>query len=656
MQQLWQTLTDALATLDPTAYLALVVVVAVIAQWIAWAAKVPSILLLLVIGFLLGRFVQPDDILGRDVLFAGVNLAVGIILFEGALTLRFRDIRDLKRPILRLSTITVLVAWVLISTSAWLVGFQIEMSVLVGAILVVTGPTVIAPILRMIRPTRRVSSLLKWEGIIVDPIGAVLAVLVFQGMLQLRSGDPLPELIQALVMTLLLSLALGLGLGWIVGWLMYHHAIPDFLHGVFFVAVAVGALVASDAIQTESGLLTVTVMGIYLGNQKRLRLRLVEEFAEHLQVLFVGALFLVLAARIAPSDIVDVAPRALIFVALLVLVVRPVSIMLGLIGTRVSREERSLMLWMAPRGIVAAAITSVFGLQFTQAADDAAARAAEATGAEAEALLSEATQLSDLAEQASELVPLVFIVIVSTVAIYGLGIGRLAERLGLAARSPQGVLFVGGQQWIVDAATTLNAAGVKTRVVSNEFPKTAKARRVGLDTVTANILSEYAAKDMELTSFKSLIAATPADEVNATAAREFSKVLGQANVFQLPQREKPAGATRGRTNAADHLTVSTCFNPPRTNTQLKELIQRGFTVKHTRLTSAFTRDDFQEMWGDEPVYMFVLNEGEVDVVNGRTKVPRKGVSIISLVPPRPPARPDRHAPVDARGDRDVVHA
>ena len=293
------------------------------------------------------------------------------------------------------------------------------------------------------------------------------------------------------------------------------------------------------------------------------------------------------------------------------------------------------MLWMAPRGIVAAAITSVFGLQFTQAAEDTAVEASETTGDEADALLAQAARLSDLAEQASELVPLVFIVIVATVAIYGLGVGRLAERLGLAARSPQGVLIVGGQQWIVNAATTLNAAGITTRVVSNEFPKTAKARRVGLDTVTANILSQFAVKDMELTSFKTLIAATPADEVNATAAREFSKVLGQANVFQITQREKPAGATGGRTNAADYLTASTCFNPPKTNSQLKELVQRGFTVKHTKLTPEFTRDDFEDMWGDELVYMFVLDDGELDVVNGRTKVPRKGVSVISLVPPQP---------------------
>ncbi len=635
MQQFWQTLVDVFAGLDPTAYLALVLVVAVVAQWIAWALKVPSILLLLVLGFFMGQLVQPDAILGRDVLFGGVNLAVGIILFEGALTLRFRDIRDLRRPVLRLSTVTVLITWVLISAAAWLIGFQPEMSVLVGAILVVTGPTVIAPILRMIRPTRRVASLLKWEGIIVDPIGAVLAVLVFQGMIQVRSGAPLPQLILALLLTLGLSLALGLGLGWVMEQLMYNHAIPDFLHGVAFVALAVGALVASNAIQPESGLLTVTVLGIYLGNQKKLHLRKVEEFAENLQVLFVGALFLILAGRISPSAVINVAPRALVFVALLVVVVRPISIIIGLLGTKVTREERALMLWMAPRGIVAAAVTSVFGLQLTQAAEDAAEQATQATGDEAEALLTQAVRLSELANQASELVPLVFLVIVATVAIYGLGVGRLAERLGLAARSPQGVLFVGGQQWIVNAARTLNEAGIRTRVVSNEFPKTAKARRIGLDTVTANILSEFAVKDMELTSFKSLIAATPADEVNATAAREFSKVLGQANVFQLTQREKPAGATGGRTEAAAHLTVQACFDPPRTNTQLKELLQRGFIVKRTQLTTKFTLADYKAMWGEEIVFMFVLDDGELDVVNGRTKVPNKGVSVIALVPGQP---------------------
>jgi len=167
--------------LEPAPYLALVAVLAVLSQLLAWQLRLPSILLLLVTGFGLGRLVDPDAVLGRDVLFGGVTLAVGVILFEGSLSLRLRDVRDLGRPVLRLCTVTVLVAWVLITAAAWLIGFRLELALLVGAVLVVTGPTVIAPILRMLRPTRRVASLLRWEGIVVDPIGAVLAVLVFRG-------------------------------------------------------------------------------------------------------------------------------------------------------------------------------------------------------------------------------------------------------------------------------------------------------------------------------------------------------------------------------------------------------------------------------------------------------------------------------------------
>ncbi|MDO5736768.1 MAG: cation:proton antiporter [Propionibacteriaceae bacterium] len=635
MQQIWQRLTDTFAELDPTGYLALVAVVAIIAQWLAWRLKVPSILLLLVIGFGMGQLVSPDDVLGRDVLFGGVTLAVGVILFEGALTLRFRDVRDLGRPVFRLCTVTVAISWVLITLAAWLIGFEWEIALLVGAILVVTGPTVIGPILRTLRPTRRVASLLKWEGIVVDPIGAVLAVLVFQGVLLGRGGDAFPQLLGNLLLTLLVAGVLGLGLGMGLEWVVKHNKIPDFLLGVSFVGTAVAALVISNAIQSESGLLTVTVLGIYLGNRKDLHLRHVEEFSEHLQVLFVGVLFVVLAGRIAPAEIVAIAPRALLFVAMLVVVVRPASVLLGLIGTKVTREERHLLSFMAPRGIVAAAVTSIFGLEFTSAAERAMEAAGEATGDEAEALSGRAINLFQLAEQATELVPLVFLVIVFTVALYGLGVGRLAERLGLATTSPQGVLFVGGQKWVLDLALALKNAGVTTTVVTSEYEKTAKARRIGVDAVLANILSEFAVKDLDLAGTKTLIAATSQDEVNFTAAREFAHVLGRANVFQLPRDDNPGNTASLRTEAAPHLTATICFDPPRTNTELKQLVSEGFRIKRTKLTSKFTLDDFRQRWGKEMVLMFVLNDGDVAVANGRTKIPQQDVSIIALVPPEP---------------------
>ncbi|RIK14701.1 MAG: sodium:proton antiporter, partial [Acidobacteria bacterium] len=352
--------------------MALVLALGATCQLVAYRAKIPSILLLLLVGFGLGQVVSPEAVLGREVLFAGVSLSVGIILFEGSLSLRFRDLRGLGRAVVRLCTVTVAIAWVLITVSGMVAGISWQLSLLIGALLVVTGPTVIAPIVRQLRPTRRVSSMLRWEGIVVDPIGAVLAVLVFQAVI---IGGPDPAVVPALLTLgrlVLISTALMLVFGIALEVAMRRHLIPDFLDGVVFLAAAVGALVVSNQLQPESGLLTVTMLGIYLGNRRELRLEHVREFKEHLQVLIVGALFVLLGGRVTPEEVVAIAPTAAVFVVLLVVVVRPASVLLGLIGTSATRQERTLLSFMAPRGIVAAAVTSIFALEIEHAAEQAA--------------------------------------------------------------------------------------------------------------------------------------------------------------------------------------------------------------------------------------------------------------------------------------------
>ncbi|HEY9564586.1 MAG TPA: cation:proton antiporter [Nocardioides sp.] len=631
MAETWDWIAGAMAGMTPASYLALVVVLGVVAQIVAWRIKLPSILLLLVIGFGLGQLVSPEEVLGRAVLFGGVNIAVGVILFEGALSLKWRQVRDLGKPVWRLCSVVVMITWGLISAAAALVGFEPEVALLVGAILVVTGPTVIAPILRQLRPTRRVSSLLRWEGIVVDPIGAVLAVLVFQGVLAGGGGEAVPALVLILLKTLVVAFGIALPLGWALDQLMRRHAIPDFLHGVTFLAAAVGAMVGSNALQSESGLLTVTVLGVFLGNRRGLHLEHVAEFKEHLQVLFVGGLFIVLAGRVSPQQIADVAPQALVFLLLLVIVVRPASIALGLLGTKVTRDEKRLLSFMAPRGIVAAAVTSIFALEFAHSADEAAEEAEKASGEEAQQLLARSQDLAHLADQASQMVPLVFIVIVCTVAIYGLGVGRLAERLGLANTSPQGVLFVGGQQWIVDAAKVLDESGITTLVVARDYAKLSRARMAGLTTETANILSDYAVKDMDLAGIGSLIACTDSDEVNATAAREFAHVLGRANVYQL-RREETEDATKDkRRRAASHLNARTAFTPTASHEEFTRMVASGMTVKRTRLTKEFTLDDFLDRYGEETVLLFSLKDGQVEVMHDDTRPPQSGVSVVALI-------------------------
>ncbi|WP_374929068.1 cation:proton antiporter [Kytococcus sedentarius] len=617
--------------MEPAPYLALVVALAVACQWVAWRWKIPSLLLLLVGGFALGRLVVPDEVLGQSLLFSGVQVAVGIILFEGALGLRFRQVRDLGRPILRLCTWTVLVTWVLVTLMAWGLGFDIRAALLVGAILTVTGPTVINPILRTLRPTRRVSQLLRWEGIVVDPIGAILAVLVLQVVTAAGRTGPFLDAVLTLSRAVGIAVLVSVVSAWLLTWMMKRDLIPDYLQGVTFLAAALGGMTLSNYVQTESGLLTVTLLGILLANQPDLHIHHIIEFKEHLQVLFVGALFVILAGRVEPAALVDVAPVAAVFILGLV-VIRAVSIAIGLHGTEVSREEKTLMMSMAPRGIVAAAITSIFALEFNHAAEKAIAvgEQARADGdhAQADTLFARASDLYELATQVDTLVPLVFLVIVCTVALYGLGVGRLAERLGLATTSPRGVLFSGTGPWVVPAAKRLRELGVPTLIVARERGDLRQARMSGLRTEAASIISEYAVEDMDLAGIKSMVCATRDDNTNAIAASEFGHVLGRPNVFNLKRNEEQNHA---RSTTAGHLIGNIAFSPPTDYDELLQRTRQDHKVTSVAITQEFTSRDF---WATHPeaVVLFVHNESTTRVASGKQEEGEPGDTFVALLP------------------------
>lgn len=619
--------------MEPAPYLALVLGLAALCQLVAYRFRVPSILFLLLVGFALGQVVSPEQVLGRDVLFAGVNICVGIILFEGSLSLRFRDLRGLGKAVWRLCSWTVLIAWVLITAAGLIAGVEWRLALLIGALLVVTGPTVIAPIVRQLRPTRRVSSMLRWEGIVVDPIGAVLAVLVFQAFVLGGAEGPFTIALLTLGKTILVSTALTLLFGIALEVALRRHLIPDFLDGVVFLAAAVGALVVSNMLQPESGLLTVTMLGIYLANRPGLHLEHVREFKEHLQVLIVGTLFVLLAGRISPAEIVAVAPTAAIFVTLLIVVVRPASIWLGLLGTSATRQERTLLSFMAPRGIVAAAVTSIFALELEHAAATAAEEAAMRglDPSEQLALEARAEQLALLQVQAADLVPLVFVTIVVTVAVYGLGVGRLAERLGLATTTPNGVLFAGAPPWARQAAALLQGLEVPTLIVSPAPYEVVQSRMAGLRIERTHILSEYAVEDMELAGIGSMVAATFDDDTNSTAVREFARTLGSQRTFAIARQ--PTG-TKSTQRTARKLATPVAFDPPVSGHELDEKVRSGMVVRKTKLTGRHTLSDFRER-EPEAVLMFVVQDGVAKVVSAKGSVPETDATLIALVRPRP---------------------
>lgn len=633
--------------------MALVLALAVGAQWLGWRLRLPALLFLLVIGFTLGQWVTPDEIFGRELLFAGVNLSVAIILFEGSLGLKLREVRDLGRPIVRLCTTTVAVAWGLMTVAAAALGFDWRVSLLLGAILFVTGPTVINPILRQLRPTRRVSALLRWEGIVVDPLGAILALLVYQAITSIDGSHALGRGVLNLGLTILTAVVIAVPVGVILTTLMKRHLIPDFLQGVIFVAVAVGTTVGADALREESGLLAVTILGVYLANQRNLELEPVIEFKEHLQVLLVGALFIMLAGRVTPAQILDILPIGLIFVLILVVIVRPVSVLVGLAGTETTRQERTLMACMAPRGIIAASVSSIFAMEFSSSADavrEEAASVAKSDPTRATQLREFADQIAAMGVQVDRIVPLVFLVIVCTVAIYGLGIGRLAERLGLASASPRGVMFAGSPAWSIDTAKMLRDLDVPTLIVTRRAYDLYAARKAGLRCEAADFLSEYATEDMDLAGISSMVACTPDDNTNSIASVHYRRALGRANVFQL-ERHDEGDKEDSTTGTAQILKARTAFDPPTSHSVMDKLWRSGKRVRRVTLGEDIDWEGFRAAMPDA-VVMFVVRPSSVAVANDEMSDPKAGDTIIYLGDEIPAAEvPEHSGAVEARVGR-----
>ncbi len=606
-------------------YLAGVPVLGAIAHWLAWRLRLPSILLLLLFGIILGRFVDPDAFLARlansdasfapKVLFPIVSLSVAVILFAGGLSLRLSELREAGRAVVQLCTIGALVTWVM----TWalvqvLFNFDARIAALFGAIMVVTGPTVVIPLLRHIQPSRRVGSTLKWEGIVVDPIGAVLAVLVFQVISESGMQATAGVLAASLARTLGAGIFLGLGGGYLLAEVLRRYWLPDHLQGVMFLAVTLGLFAASNIYQAESGLVTVTLLGIYLANQKKAPIRHVIEFKEHLVMLLIACLFIVLASRLAPRDLTGFGWRGVAFLAVMIFVIRPASVFLSMIGTDLNWRERLFAAFVAPRGVVAAAVTSVFSLEVIHLAE----------------AHSESPLLATLAEQAQQMAPLAFLLIVGTVAIYGLTAGPLARWLSLAVDRPQGLLLVGAGPWVREMASVLHEEGLPIVLVDTDFRNVAEARMKGLTAHPGSILSDSVFDELNLNGVGRLLALTSNDEVNSLACIESAHTFGRANVFQLqPVRTNTRSL---RETVSEHLRGRLLFREGAFHDELTARFAAGHRLKKTKITKEFTLDHFRQTYGESALLMFLRTEtGEwkIATVDSPLK-PKSGETVFSL--------------------------
>lgn len=487
-----------------------VAVAGVAAQWVAWRYRLPAIVLLFAVGLIVGpglRIFEPATTFG-PALRPLVGLAVAIVVFEGGLALDIRELRAASQGVLRLTLVAVPISFALAAVAAHsLAGMRWGVSLLFGAITVVTGPTVVLPLLRHTRLERRAASFLKWEAIVNDPIGALMAAIVLAVLI--AGGQAHGSLGVELASGLAVAVLLGVGTAWLIRWLVHRDQLPEVLKTPVLLAATLGVYTLANLVMDEAGLAAATIFGIALANFSIPGIKELARFKESLVVLIVSSLFVVLTAGLDRSVFAQLSSPVLLLTLAMLLVVRPLSIMLATLGSNLSWQERVLAGWIAPRGIVAAAVAGVASSKLA---------AADVPGGEL-------------------VMPAVFALIAATMILHGFSLAPLARRLGLTLGDRPSLAIVGATPWSIDLAKVLSDLGTPVLMIDTFPGALERAEALGLPVLQAEILSAHGEEELTERRVDYLLAATSNAIYNSLVCARLAPELGRARVFQLA----PAG-------------------------------------------------------------------------------------------------------------------
>lgn len=541
--------------------LLIILVSGLASQWLAAQIRLPAIVVLIAVGLLLGPVTGTIDLqLPAVELTEMIGLGVAIILFEGGMDLKTSEFRREGHGIGRLTLLAPPMAWLLGGLAAhYVAGLSWPVSWVLGAILVVTGPTVILPLLRQARLNKDSASLLKWEGIVNDPVGVLLAVLTFQYFTLSHGGWAQVALGMGSAIAAALVFG-GLG-GWVTGWLYRRGSIPTHLKAPMLLVLVLVCYWASNRIQHEAGLLSVTLMGLVIGNMKLVERETLRRFQENLTVVLLSVLFIVIPSQLDVAQLAQIDWRVGLFVLVLLVVVRPVSVGLATIGAPMLAQERVLLAWIAPRGIVAAASAGIFGPALVAAGYPDAER----------------------------LAPIVFLVILVTVLAHGLTLGRLAQRLGLAAKTENGLLIVGASSWSLALAQALRKLGVDVVVADGAYQRLKPIRMDGIPVFYGEILSEHAHNTLDIEHLSHLLCATDNDYYNALVCQAQGHEFGHHRTFQLPTHLEAGG---GNKRLPLQQRGYSALGPTATFEQLHQWLSSGWTFQTRKLSGA---QDYQQL-------------------------------------------------------------
>jgi len=572
--------------MDTALLLSGVVGLGIAAQWLAWYLKQPSILFLLLIGIIVGPvlgYFDPDLVLG-ELMFPFISLGVAIILFEGSLTLEFDEIKQHGSVVQLLVSVGVVITIAIVALSTYLL-FDVDplIALLFGALVCVTGPTVIMPLLRSVRPNKTISNILKWEGIIIDPIGAIAVVLVYEYIIS--GGEASSILLFAKIVVL--ATAIGMAGAWLLAFLMRRHMIPEFLRNVFTLAYVLLLFSISNHIEHESGLLTVTVLGVALANWPKFPRDTILEFNESLTVLLISVLFIILAARVELASLLSVGFAGLVLLAIVMFIARPLSVWASSIGSNLKTNEKLMISWIGPRGIVAAAISSLFAIR-----------------------------LQEYDIQGVELlVPLVFMVIIGTVMIQGLGAKLVGNLLGVREPETNGILVVGSNPVALLVATSLKDQGFDVIVAHNNYTNIAKARMSGLRTYFGNPISDHADNHLDLIGIGHLFAMSMDKEMNTLSEIHYRHEFGERKLYRLKFSDEKTKSERD--DKQSNFKSQWLFGKDVTYTKLASMISKKARIKITNITDSYS---FEQYRADNkqfvPLYT-IDKEGKLSVITDK---------------------------------------
>ncbi len=595
------------------------------AQWLAWRLQRPAIVLMAIAGLIFGPLLgyllgfnlpEPIKHMFEQVRLNPVNdfgdlyrpmigLAVAIILFEGGMTLRFKDLGDSRRAVIRMVFVAAPIAWALGAAAChYIVGLAWDISIMVGGLFVVTGPTVIMPLLRQAHLKSRPANVLKWEGIVNDPLGALFAVGGYEFIRFSQTEASMYFVFGKLAFAAIFGILVGIVSGIGMAWAFRRGHIPEYLKAPIVLAWVLLIYVIANILADETGLLAVTALGMTMANTKFASMVEMRRFKENIAIILVSGVFVILTATLTPAILKEFVTnwRVLAFVLAMIFLVRPIAVMLSTLFSGLTWKESLLISFIAPRGVVAVAVAGLF-----------------------------AAELNAIGRSDGTLfVPLAFALVFATVLFAGFLIGPISKALGLAAGSGNGIMIVGANPWSLGLAKAIKDMGIKVTVADTNWRRLRGARLEGHATFYGEVLSENADYSLDHSAFNHLIAATPNDAYNSLVCVEFAPELGRHRVFQVPAQEGDeddtetiAFTSRGRTMTSRGRSFDA----------LTRDWWGGWRFRSTNLSEAYTLVDLYKDRGDDLDLILALRpDGALDFIQPGKEARAEGATVLSFCP------------------------